>query len=115
MDGPAFRRRAIALVLDDRMGHDGEGRAILLDPSPAALDRLVEELARVTEDPNRYKPTVKQNQWGNWNGYVNGRKVREFPADVSGPLVGTTTVCGATNGPEMPEAARAWLETFLLK
>ena len=61
------------------------------------------------------KVKVKQNRWGNWNGYVGRRKVREFAADVSGPLVGTTTVCGATNGPEMPEAARAWLESFLPK
>jgi len=56
------------------------------------------------------KATVKMNRWGNWNGYVGGRKVIEFPLDTCG-LVATDTVAnGQPNcAGDPPEAAKEWL------
>jgi hypothetical protein len=56
------------------------------------------------------KATIRQNRWGNWNGYLGGRKVIEFPCDVAGPLVGASSYADLTGADsEPPEQAKEWL------
>lgn len=44
-----------------------------------------------------HKRTVRQNRWGNWNGYEGGRRVAEFAFD-SGVRGGVAHVAACSPG-----------------
>lgn len=55
----------------------------------------------------RPKAAIRQNRWGNWYGYLGGKRVATFALDTAALVASDTVMLGGSAG--APEAAVRWL------
>jgi hypothetical protein len=78
-------------------------------PERLAQARRMVAAREAKKHARKPKASIRQNRWGNWDGYSGGKRVMEFAHEPAFLVAGESQGTDAGSGSEAPKAAQQWL------